>query len=98
MFEQLLSPGCFCVCLLLMAGVLRKRAWTRRVCVASALLILLLFGNEWLVRWAGARLERRFSLPSPAPAADVIVVLGEAARSKEWPRQIVETTAAGDRA
>ena len=46
MIEALISPGCVCVFLLLLAGVLRKRAWWRTICLVSAVLVLVVSGKD----------------------------------------------------
>jgi uncharacterized SAM-binding protein YcdF (DUF218 family) len=72
--------------------------WLSRTCLCCAALILVAAGNDWLARWAAGRLERRYVLPAPVPAADAILIVNEPSGSREWPRRILARAAAGDRA
>jgi uncharacterized SAM-binding protein YcdF (DUF218 family) len=83
--------------LMLTAGIGHKCRRLSKTCLWSAIAVLLIGGNEWIVRWATIPLEWRIQAPDPIPHADAIVVLGGALRTKEWPRRTVEVSEAGDR-
>ncbi|NOS71958.1 MAG: YdcF family protein [Verrucomicrobia bacterium] len=96
---KLLYPTSLCVLLLLAAAVFRKRQKLRRICFSLAILILLVCGNGWVVKYSTRYLESQYPpLPSGSSvAADCILVLGGGTSDKIPPRPTVEVGEAGDR-
>jgi uncharacterized SAM-binding protein YcdF (DUF218 family) len=95
--EQFLTPACLSLLLMLIAVLWHKRARLSIASLWTAIAVLFLGGNDWLIRWAATPLEWRIQAPDPIPQADAIVVLGGALEPKEWPRRTVEVKDSGDR-
>ncbi len=63
----------------------------------SALLILFICGNRWVANSLAKSLEWRYLPPQTLPTTEVIVVLGGATDSADYPRLMAEVNSAGDR-
>jgi hypothetical protein len=72
---KLLYPTSLCLVLLACAVVFRKRKTLSRVCFALAVGVLLICGNDLVVRGLTKHLEWKCLLPRPVPEADAILVL-----------------------
>lgn len=96
---KLLYPTSVAILLLLGAAVLwkLKRAKLARISFGLALVVLLICGNGWVVKYSTRYLERQHVPPDPLPKADCILVLGGGTLPKIPPRPTVEVAEAGDR-
>lgn len=83
--------------LLVAAWLLRRSPRWQRICVGSALIILLFAGNTWVPSILTRYLEWQYLAPDTYPQSEVIVVLGGTTQSALYPRQIVEIGASGGR-
>lgn len=84
--------------ILLIAGLLlHRRRRLQQSCIALALAILLLFGNEWVSYTLVSSLEWRYLPAEEVPQAEAIVLLGGGTRAHLPPRPISEMNEAGDR-
>ncbi len=85
-------------CLLLILALLsRKSRQTQSAFIILALLLLWAGGNRWVSFSMVRSLEWQFLPPAEIPPADVIVILGGGTDSADYPRPMVELSAAGDR-
>lgn len=85
-------------CILLTAALLvGKRVRLQRLLVAAALMVLLLFSNQWVAEALAAQLELRHVPQGELPEAEVIVLLGGGTRPQLPPRPISEVNEAGER-
>lgn len=84
---------------LLIAGALLLQRYKRiqNILTGAALVVIAVCGNRWTAASLARSLEWRFLPIDPAPRAEVIVVLGGATTSADYPRQSVEINGAGDR-
>ena len=85
------------VILLFTSLLLRRSARGPRICVISALTLLLLASNTWIASALTRSLEWQYLPLETYPQTEVIVVLGGATYSAIYPRQIPEINGAGDR-
>jgi len=74
----------------------KRKAW-QTVCVALALVILIVSSNTWVATSLVRSLEWKYLPQDKIPEADAIVVLGGGTVSAQSPRQTVEINGAGDR-
>jgi uncharacterized SAM-binding protein YcdF (DUF218 family) len=97
LLPQLFYPlGLSCL-LLLLALLLRRHKGWRNTLLIIALGILWLAGNRWVAIPLARSLEWQYLPAKEIPQTDVIVVLGGATESKDYPRPTVEVNSAGDR-
>lgn len=73
-----------------------RRPRTAALCIAFALILLLVSSNGWVSRYFVRSLEWQ-NTPSQLPNAEAIVVLGGATRSALFPRPTVDLQESGDR-
>lgn len=85
------------IILLATALLLRRRPRLKTGLLVASLLLLLLGSNRWLSYGLARSLEWQYLPPNEVPQADVIVVLGGATESAQYPRTAVEVNSAGDR-
>jgi uncharacterized SAM-binding protein YcdF (DUF218 family) len=83
--------------LLIAALFLHSRRRIQQACIASALGLLLFFGNEWVTHRLVSSLEWRHLPSGELPQAEAIVLLGGGTRPQLPPRPISEMNEAGDR-
>jgi uncharacterized SAM-binding protein YcdF (DUF218 family) len=93
----LVYPLGFGLILLVLALLLRKRLAWRTTLEMLALLILLLFSNQWVSHRLAQSLEWRYLPPESWPQQAVVVVLGGSTRPHQYPRMQTEISEAGDR-
>jgi uncharacterized SAM-binding protein YcdF (DUF218 family) len=93
----LLQPIPFCIGLLVASVILSKRKLWSRICLWTAVGVLVVCGNKWVVEGLAGSLERTYPSLSPVPKADCIVVLGGGTLPRVPPRSTVEVADAGDR-
>jgi len=84
-------------CILLMLSLISRREGWKRFAVVLALLVLWLSGNRWISMSVVRSLEWRYLPLENIPEADAIVVLGGGTDAPDFPRPMVDVTAAGDR-
>jgi uncharacterized SAM-binding protein YcdF (DUF218 family) len=85
-------------CLLLILALFsRKSRRTQSAFILLAFLFLWAGGNRWIAFSVVRSLEWQFLPPAEIPSADVIVILGGGTDSADYPRPMVELSAAGDR-
>ena len=86
------------VTIFLFAALLLRRSprW-QRICIWSALAILLITSNNWVPSLLTRSLEWQYLPLETYPQTEVIVVLGGTTQSALYPRQIVEIGGAGGR-
>jgi uncharacterized SAM-binding protein YcdF (DUF218 family) len=90
-------PVGLCFLTLILAWIfIRKSGW-HKLFLILALLALLLGGNRWVAMGLVRSLEWKYLPTAKLPPMDVIVVLGGATHSANYPRQMVEVNGAGDR-
>jgi uncharacterized SAM-binding protein YcdF (DUF218 family) len=94
---KLLYPTSLCLVLLLAAAAFRKHERLRRLCFWTAVAVLLVCGNGWLVRGLTKHLEWQYLPPNPVPQADCILVLSGGIMPRIPPRPTIEVAEAGDR-
>jgi len=85
------------VSILIIAGILIKKKALKRLVLIAAFAVLWLSGNQLFSMSIFRSLEWRYLPPEPMPEAQAIVVLGGGTDSPDYPRPIVDVTAAGDR-
>jgi uncharacterized SAM-binding protein YcdF (DUF218 family) len=86
-------------CILLVVAFLtlwRHPRWSA-LCIALALILLLVSGNGWVANQLMHSLEKQYVPTGELPKADAIVVLGGGIRPQFPPRPWVDVTEAGDR-
>lgn len=83
--------------MVLLTLLLTRRRKTQTVVLALIALLLLIGGNRWVSFALARSLEWQYLPLNPVPQADVIVVLGGATESRQYPRPEVEVNSAGDR-
>lgn len=83
--------------ILMAAGIVVRSPRARRTCQASALAVLLVCGNGWVVAAMVRGLEGRYPSPDPVPTGDAILVLSGGIFGRTPPRPSVELGDAGDR-
>lgn len=83
--------------LILFALFIRRRPRLQTALLILALLILYIGSNRWVSFMLARSLEWQYLPLDPVPQADVIVVLGGATESQQFPRPTVEVNSAGDR-
>lgn len=83
--------------ILLIISLIFKKERCKRLTVILALLILWLSGNRWISMSVVRSLEWRYLPLENIPQADAIVVLGGGTDASDYPRPMVDITAAGDR-
>src|SRR5262245_17369478 len=93
---KLLYPTSIVLALVFAAGISKRQA-LRRSFYALALVVLLICGNGWVVRWLILPLESKHAQPEPLPSADAIVVLSGGIHARMPPRPTVEVSETGDR-
>lgn len=84
-------------CILLLLSLISKKERWRRLAVVLALLVLWLSGNRWISMSVVRSLEWRYLPLDNIPKTDAIVVLGGGTDAPDFPRPMVDVTAAGDR-
>jgi len=89
--------GLVCILMLLAAVLPRQPRWQRGF-IALAFLLLWLGSSNLIATPLVRSLEWRYLPPEEVPTAEVIVVLGGATKTADYPRQTVELGEAGDRA
>lgn len=85
--------------ILLVLFLLRRQknlVWVRRI-LWAAVILLWLFGNQWVSAGLTRSLEWRNLPPKNLPQNSVVVVLGGGTEAAQYPRQMSELGAAGDR-
>jgi uncharacterized SAM-binding protein YcdF (DUF218 family) len=85
------------VIFLVAALFLRRSPRWQRICILTALGILLIASNTWIPAILTRSLEWQYLPLETYPQAEVIVVLSGSTHSAQYPRQIVEISGAGDR-
>lgn len=83
--------------LLGVALILRRRLAWRTTCEVLAIVVLLVFSNQWVAHGLARSLEGQYLPPEAWPEDATVVVLGGATRAAEYPRLITEVNEAGDR-
>lgn len=83
--------------LVFLALLLIRRRKAQTVVLGLVTLLLLVGGNRWASFALARSLEWQYLPLNPVPQADVIVVLGGATESWQYPRPEVEVNSAGDR-
>lgn len=83
--------------LLILGLVFSSRRKLQTACMALALVLLWVGGNPWVSASLMRSLEWRYLPPTPAPAAEAIVVLGGGTDPAEFPRSTTEINGSGDR-
>ena len=96
-FLKLLYPTSLALALLVAAVLLARRRGAQRVCLAMAVMVLLVAGNDWVVAGMTRHLEGQFLPRDPVPEADAIVVLSGGVLGRRAPRPSIEIGEAGDR-
>lgn len=85
-------------CLLLILALLaRQSKRSQSALILGALLLLWAGGNRWVAFSLVRSLEWQYLPPAEIPESDVIVILGGGTDSADYPRPMVELSAAGDR-
>lgn len=82
--------------LLILTLIFKKQTW-KKFLVILALCILVLCGNRWITTSIVKSLEWRYLPTDNIPEAEAIVVLGGGTDAPDYPRPMVDVTAAGDR-
>lgn len=83
--------------ILLIASILKPESkWVKRG-IITALVIIMVGGNNWVSTALVRSLEWRYLPPEEVPSGEVIVVLGGGTGSALYPRQMVELDDAADR-
>ncbi len=82
---------------ILLALIVRNRKRLQTAVLIFLVLLILVAGNRWVSYALARSLEWRYLPLQPVPQADVIVVLGGATESQQYPRPTVEINSAGDR-
>ncbi len=83
--------------LLIVALIFYKRRHLQQVCIAFSLVLLLVFGNEWVSHRLLSSLEWQYLPADEVPQAQAIVLLGGGTRPHLPPRPMSEMNEAGDR-
>lgn len=92
-----LYPTSLCLVLLLGAVVFRRRQRLGLGLLWTAIAILLVCGNGWLIDGLTRGLEHQYLPADPIPSADCILVLAGGVNGRIPPRTTVEVGEAGDR-
>jgi uncharacterized SAM-binding protein YcdF (DUF218 family) len=90
-------PLGFALLLLGAALFLRRRYAWRTTLEVLALVVLLVFSNQWVAHGLARSLEYRYWPPEVWPERATVVVLGGGTRVHEYPRLLTEVNEAGDR-
>ncbi|MHC1770519.1 MAG: YdcF family protein [Flexilinea sp.] len=94
---QLIYPASLVTVFLILALVFTKHKKWQKLFLIIALAVLLICGNQFPSALLIRSLETAYPPFDGSKKAEVIVLLGGGTETKEYPRQIVEISGAGDR-
>lgn len=90
-------PLGFAITLLCGGLIFRRRVRLSTILQVSAVIVLLVFSNQWVANGLARSLEYRYLPPAGWPESATVIVLGGGTRVQEYPRLLTEVNEAGDR-